>query len=136
VAVADVNGDGRPDLIVTNRNDDTVSVLMNTAAAGATAPSFATQVTFAVGTEPQSVAVGDFNGDGRPDIAVANVGGTNGFGAAEHDGGRGRPPPPSPPSRSFTAGASPYSVAVGDFNGDGKRRPRRRQRYQVGRRCC
>jgi len=119
VAVADVNGDGRPDLIVTNRNDDTVSVLMNTAAAGATAPSFATQVTFAVGTEPQSVAVGDFNGDGRPDIAVANVGGTT-VSVLLNTTAAGATAPSFAPQQIFTAGASPYSVAVGDFNGDGK----------------
>jgi len=35
-------------------------------------PSFAAARPFAVGRSPQSVAVGDFNGDGRPDLAVAN----------------------------------------------------------------
>ena len=60
------------------------------------------------------MAVGDFNGDGKLDLAVANVGsnnvsillgtGTGSFGAATN----------------FGVGSDPFSVAVGDFNGDGK----------------
>src|SRR5262249_59043257 len=77
VAVADVNGDGRPDLLVANDDDanyfsGTVSVLLNTTAAGAATPSFATQQTFATGSNPKSVAVGDVNSDGRPDLLPAN----------------------------------------------------------------
>jgi hypothetical protein len=49
-------------------------VFLNTAAAGAAAPSFAARVDFAAGTGPISVAVGDLNGDGKPDLAVANYG--------------------------------------------------------------
>jgi hypothetical protein len=72
VAVADFNADGRPDLAVDNLSDKTVSVLLDTTAAGAGAASFAAQQTFAIGNVAYSVAVGDFNGDGRPDLAAAN----------------------------------------------------------------
>src|SRR5262249_60409447 len=72
VAVGGVNGDGRPDLLVANSGSATVGVLLNTTAAGATTASFATQQTFATDRFPSSVAVGDVNGDGRPDPLLAN----------------------------------------------------------------
>jgi hypothetical protein len=73
VTAADVSGDGKPDLIVANFNANTVSVLLNTTAPGATTSSFAAQQTFATGTNPYSVTVADVNGDGMPDLIVANV---------------------------------------------------------------
>ncbi|MGA9998210.1 MAG: FG-GAP-like repeat-containing protein [Pyrinomonadaceae bacterium] len=78
------------------------------------AQSFAPKVDYAVGSLPYSVAVGDFNDDGKPDIAIANRGSNtvsvllnNGDGtfAAKVD---------------YTTGTTPRSVAVGDFNVDGK----------------
>jgi hypothetical protein len=66
------------------------------------------------GVFPASVAIGDFNGDGRQDLAVAGASsssvsillgdGTGNFSTATN----------------FGAGAGPFSVAIGDFNGDGK----------------
>ena len=49
-----------------------MSVLLNTTAPGATTPSFAAQQTFATGSSPVSVAAADLNGDGKPDLIVAN----------------------------------------------------------------
>jgi hypothetical protein len=72
MAVGDFNGDGRPDLAVGNLFNvpGTVSVLLNTTAPGAGVPSFAPEQTFAVGADNRSVAVADFNGDGKPDLAA------------------------------------------------------------------
>ena len=119
VASADVNGDGRPDLIVANENSNTVSVLLNTTGAGATTPSFATQQTFATGTNPISVAVADVNGDGRPDLAVANVG-SNTVSVLLNTTAAGATTPSFAAQQTFATGSTPDSVAVGDVNGDGR----------------
>ncbi len=68
----------------------------------------------AVGTTPLSIAVGDFNGDGKHDIATANYSGNTvsirlGNGAGGFSG-----------TTSISVGTNPYGIAVGDFNGDGK----------------
>ena len=47
-------------------------MLLNTTAPGATTPSFAAQQTFATGSDPVSVTAADLNGDGKPDLIVAN----------------------------------------------------------------
>ncbi|MCE9560597.1 MAG: FG-GAP-like repeat-containing protein [Planctomycetes bacterium] len=76
-SAADVNGDGLPDLVVANYFSDTVSVLLNKTAPGASAPTFADQVPFPTGTSPASVVTADVNSDGRPDLVVANFGSDN-----------------------------------------------------------
>src|SRR5205814_908864 len=69
VAVADLNGDGKQDLVTAN---GTVGVFK-----GLGDGSFAAQTTFAVGTGPLGVVVADFNLDGKLDIATANSGSNN-----------------------------------------------------------
>src|SRR5207237_5072267 len=81
-----------------------------------TFPSPALAGDFAVGTSPYSVAMGDFNGDGHLDLAVAN-GGSNDVSVLLGNGdGTFRA------ARNFDAGlgGGPLWVAVGDFNRDGK----------------
>jgi hypothetical protein len=72
IALDDLNGDEKPDLVVTNLNSNTVSVFLNTTPGGAPTPSFSAQPDLITGSNPHSIAIGDFNGDGKPDIAVAN----------------------------------------------------------------
>jgi FG-GAP-like repeat/Secretion system C-terminal sorting domain/Bacterial Ig-like domain (group 2) len=73
VAMGDIDGDSKPDLITANYNSNTVSVLRNIASSGSfTSGSFATKIDFATGTNPRFVAVGDIDGDGMPDLAVGN----------------------------------------------------------------
>jgi hypothetical protein len=116
VAWGDFNGDGRPDLAVANQSSDSVSVMLNTTAVGAPTPSFAAQRTFAVNATPNDVVVGDFNGDGRPDLAV-NVVFSYSFSVLLNTTPAGASTP-SFARQTFTLG--PALVAVGDFNGDGR----------------
>lgn len=72
--VADFDGDGRPDLAVARSGNDQVSVLLGTAGGnfedGPVAPSVPG------GTGITALVTADFDGDGRPDLAAGNHGGT------------------------------------------------------------
>jgi hypothetical protein len=72
VAVADVNGDGRPDLVAANYGNNNVSVLL-----GNGNGTFKAAKNFTVGTNPSAVAAADVNGDGIPDLVAANFNGNN-----------------------------------------------------------
>ncbi len=74
MAAADLDGDGKPDLIVANTGDGTISILQNTSETGTI--DFAPKVDLATGAGCSAVAVGDLNGDGKPDIAAVNGDGT------------------------------------------------------------
>ena len=72
MTAADINGDGKSDILIANFSAGTVSVLVNTTAPGENTPTFLAQQTFATGNGPISVIAKDVNGDGRPDLVVAN----------------------------------------------------------------
>jgi len=76
--------------------------------------SFDPATNFAVGAHPYFVAIGDLDGDGKPDLAVANNWSDNvsvllGTGTGSLY-----------PATNFAVGSNPFSVAIGDLNGDGK----------------
>ncbi len=74
VAVGDFNHDGKPDLAVANSASDNVTVRLGDGAGGF--PD-AMALTVSTGDGPQSVAIGDFNRDGKEDLAVTNAGSDN-----------------------------------------------------------
>lgn len=119
LAAADLNQDGAPDIVVANRGnyddacgcypDGSVSVLLNLGDGRFGAP-----IVTQVGSDPQSIAVADFNGDGKLDLAVANKGSSNvSILLGDGDG-------------SFTAGSNysvptwPVALTASDLNGNGK----------------
>ena len=115
IALGDVDGDGKLDIVIANALDNTVSILRNTSTTGT--PSFAAKVDFAVGTYPYAVALGDLDGDGKLDLATAN-GTSNDMSVLRNTSTVG--------AVSFTTqivyagGTEPYSIAIGDLNADGK----------------
>lgn len=70
IAIADIDGDGKPELATANRMSNNISVLRNTSLPGSI--SFDNHVDYAVGELPVYLAVADLNGDQHPDIVSAN----------------------------------------------------------------
>jgi hypothetical protein len=69
IAIGDLDGDGKPDLVVTDDFSNSV-VLRNTSTIGNN--SFAPKVEVVAGTNPSGIAIGDLDGDGKPDLVVSN----------------------------------------------------------------
>jgi hypothetical protein len=113
LAVGDLNGDGLPDIAVANADSGSVSIFFQNPAAPGTFT--AGPVLMTPGRTPLDVAIGDLDGDGRMDIAVAASGANSAlvfyqtttagtFGAAA----------------SVAVNGDPQAVAIGDLDGDGK----------------
>ncbi len=118
VLIADIDGDGKPDLAAVNLSDNSISLLRNTSTVGA--PSFASQVVFATGNQPYTIASGDFDGDGKPDLAVENYS-DNTISVFRNTATAGNINTGSLATSSvFATGNGPQYIAAGDMDGDGK----------------
>ncbi|HEY7088119.1 MAG TPA: VCBS repeat-containing protein [Tepidisphaeraceae bacterium] len=112
VAVADLNADGKPDVVTANTDTDTASVLLGNGDGTLRYSNSASD--FAAGDWPSSVALGDFNHDGAPDIVTANSAGDDITILLAHGDGTFWVPQHVP------AGPYPRALAMGDFNRDGR----------------
>jgi hypothetical protein len=114
VVLGDVNLDGILDLLTTNVNDNTVSVLLGDGS-GRFAPAPGSPVQ--VGRGPyDTLVLRDLNGDGKPDFATPNIGG-NKVDVLHGDGKGGFARAPGSP---YPVGERPGQVAAADVNNDGK----------------
>jgi FG-GAP-like repeat/Subtilase family/Protein of unknown function (DUF1573) len=112
LTVADLNSDGREDIITGNFLSNDITVLLGTPTPDG-AGTFASPVTLPVFSQPNDLAVADFNGDSNPDLAVASIGGNavslllgNGDGTFQ-------------PLGYAPAGYRPTSIASTDIDQDG-----------------
>jgi hypothetical protein len=108
LAIGDLNGDGKQDIVTANYASNNVSVLF-----GKGDGTFQAAVNYSCGAEPETVVVADFNSDGHPDIATVNYSPSSvsvllnkgdGTFAGHVD---------------YNTGSGPYSLDVADVNHDG-----------------
>jgi hypothetical protein len=118
VAVADLNLDGKADVVLTNSGTDQVSVLK-----GNGDGTFKTPLTFTVrsgpkpngGYQPSYIEVDDFNADGKPDVVVSSLNtATASILLGDGTGNLGKP-------SNLLTGSGPAAVMTGDYNHDGLR---------------
>jgi hypothetical protein len=124
LAVADVNGDGRPDLLAANGGNmtssagNTAGVLLGTSTGiFGPAATYATGISSGPNSNPVDIAVADMNGDGYPDLLTANFSSNSNSVGVLLGNGNGT----FRPAANYGSGiTNPSRVAVGDLTGDGK----------------
>src|SRR5581483_3658911 len=111
VAAGDFNADGKLDLAVANSGENTVSILLGKGDGTFTS---APNSPIAVGIGPGALGIGDFNNDGRLDIAVADT--VESVGSVLLGNGDGTF---ALTSSGADTESTPVAIGVGDFNGNG-----------------
>jgi hypothetical protein len=115
ISVADVNHDDKPDIIVTNADAGTVSVLLGD---GMGQFREASGSPFVAGPQPNDIAIADMNGDGNPDLVIPNHQAPTITILLGDGKGSFHPAPGSPVD--VHSNPHPHGVAVADFDGDRK----------------
>ncbi|MEP6675947.1 MAG: FG-GAP-like repeat-containing protein, partial [Ferruginibacter sp.] len=113
MSIADFDADGKADIAISDYNNAKIFLFRNSTSSGTI--SFDAHVDLSCGTNPSAIAIGDVDGDGKPDIAVANTGSnlvsvfrnTCSTGNISFD-----------TKIDFASGAGPEGMFVADINGD------------------
>jgi hypothetical protein len=113
VTVGDFNGDGKLDLAVCNSPANNVTILLGNGDGTFTTASGSP---IAVGIQPDAIVAGDFNNDGKLDLAIANYGDGTVTLLLGNGDGTFTPVSGSP----YAVGKGPFAITAADFNGDGK----------------
>lgn len=119
VATGDINGDGKPDMVSANFSDQSVSVFFNTTPTGSNTPSFSSRTDFDIDGNAQYLTLADINGDGKPDLLIANST-TSNISVMINLTMTGSSTPVFAVRKDFTTGGKPLVISVKDFNSDGK----------------
>ncbi len=77
VAISDIDGDGKNDIVVTNYTSYTITVFRNTNSSGSISSSYFTSSTYSTPYYPNFIKIDDIDGDGRKDILTSNYGSNN-----------------------------------------------------------
>ncbi|MGO8836785.1 MAG: FG-GAP-like repeat-containing protein [Limisphaerales bacterium] len=118
---ADLDGDGKLDIVLLDYNAGQVIVLKNLSTPGTlTTNSFAAPVRFQVGAGPRGLAVRDLDGDGKPEIVVANWGDSTVSVLRNISQPGGIDTNSFAPAVVFATGANPQTLAIADLDGDGQ----------------
>lgn len=112
VAVADLNSDGLPEIVVANRLSNKISLFVNSSTE--TVVNL-TRTDYPAGDGPSGVAFGDFNGDGKPDVVATRQ---DDHLTVFHTDSSGQEIELTP-ALTLQTGRRPALVATGDFDGDG-----------------